>query len=189
MYILGLDVSTTYVGVCVLDGSSQIVKTSPHIVLLDHIDFKKCNDLWEKADKVKVWFKNLSIKTGLSGIFIEDALQKFSSGASSMQTIGTLIRFNALVSFIVREQTSITPEFIGSGAARKLCGLKMQQKKKCGLSHKEQTFNAMMSTDLSHIVWPKKLRGDKIVDWAYDQVDSYVIAKAGSVIQLRKCPK
>jgi hypothetical protein len=89
--------------------------------------------------------------------------------------------FNGLVSYFVRETWKIDPEHIMPARARKLIGLKMQQKKTCGLSHKEQTFDAIMASDLSHHTWPTK-RSGKPKDWAYDIVDAYVIAKAGVVL-------
>lgn len=177
MTVLGLDISTTYTGVTLLNDDGTIVE-------LAHIEFKKCKTVWEKADHVATWLAE-KVKTGRVGwdmitkIFIEDPAKKFSQGMSSASTIVTLARFNGLVSYIARNIFKTDPEYIAPGAARKACGLKMQQRKKCGLSHKQQTFDAIMASDLSHVTWPLKRRSTKIVDWAYDIVDSYVIAKAG----------
>lgn len=180
MTILGLDISTSITGIALLEPSDDEI---PNIVLLDHIHFKKCNTIWEKVDRVKDYFENASQNhkwTNIEAIYAEDALKKFSVGKSSASTIATTGRFNGLVSYVARNQFELDPVYISSGAARKACGLKMQQKKKCGgLTHKEQTFKAMMESDLSHITWPNKLRSKNIVDYAYDIVDAYVISKAG----------
>ena len=221
--VLGLDISTTYTGVALLemycdhcdgegwlwrrelpdtsdwDGSADDTRyTCPYCdrdsvhfemgtlnqLELVHIDFKKCNTVWDKADRVATWFdqKLASGAKGwknIEGIYIEDPAKKFSQGQSSASTIVTLARFNGLVSYIARNKFKLDPIYLAPGAARKACGLKMQQKKKCGKTHKQQTFDAMMATDLAHITWPLKMRSTNIVDWAYDIVDAYVIAKAG----------
>ncbi len=174
MIVLGLDISTTYTGVSVIDKELNIK-------LLEHIDFKKCNTVWEKADRVKTYFEDLQFDN-IERIFVEDPAKKFSMGASSAGTIVTLARFNGLVSYLARARWNIDPEYLAPSQARKLCGLKMQQKKVCNKSHKEQTFDAMMATDLKHIVWPNKKNSKNIVDWAYDRVDAYVISKAGVLL-------
>lgn len=179
MIVLGLDVSTTYTGVSLL-GSEQGSKI-PDVLLLDHIHFKGCNTIWDKIDVVKEYFDTVTTRDAWRSpdrIFVEDPVKRFTVGASSANTIMLAARFNGLVSYVVRNKFNIEPEYITSGAARTACGLKMKQRKKCGLSHKEQTFNEMMQTDLSHLVWDKKRNG-KVVDHAYDIVDSYVIGKAG----------
>lgn len=140
--------------------------------------------MWTKADHVRdtlvSWCADARF-SGLTHVFIEDAAKRFSPGMSSAETIGTLLRFNGLTSFLVHEIFGIDPAYIAVGQARKLCGLKMQQKAKAGgLGHKDQTYAAIMSTDLKSTVWPTKKSG-KTVDWAHDVVDAYVIAKAGHV--------
>lgn len=186
MSVLGLDISTTYIGVVLLDDSwkaSDVTIPKQAILLMQHIDFKKCKTIWEKADKVKQWFEdNKSDLAGVKSIWIEDPAKKFTMGQSSASTIVTLARFNGLVSYIARNALNIDPDYIAPGAARKACGLKMQQKKRRGLTHKEQTFNAIMASDLAHVSWPKKMRSVNIVDWAYDIIDAFVVAKAGLTI-------
>ena len=173
MTALGLDISTSYTGVAILEPGNLI----PKIISLDYIHFKKCKTVWEKADRAATYIDAIPYK--IDEIYIEDLAKKFSAGMSSAGTIVTLARFNGLLSYMARNKFGVDPEYIAPGQARKLCGLKMQQKKKCGLSHKEQTFQAMMSSDLSHLTWPTKMRSTSIVDYAYDMVDAYVIAKAG----------
>jgi len=179
MSVLGLDISTTYTGVVVLE------KNDPPIILtLDHIEFKKCKTLWDKVDVVKSYFEAAKKKpefANVRSIMIEDPAKKFSMGKSSATTIVTLARFNGLVSYLVREVFGMDPEYIAASAARKAVGLKMQQKKKCGLTHKEQTATHIMSNDLKHITWPKKKSGE-VVDWSYDVIDAFVIAKAAIIL-------
>lgn len=178
MSVLGLDISTSYTGVAILEPDDL------KIIRLDHIHFKKCKTVWEKADRAAAYID--AITDDIDAIYIEDPAKKFSTGTSSAGTIVTLARFNGLLSYMARNKFGLDPEYLSPGQARKLCGLKMQQKKKCGMTHKEQTFQAIMKTDLSHITWPNKLRSTNIVDYAYDIVDAYVICKAGINLNHKK---
>jgi hypothetical protein len=176
MNTLGLDVSTTYVGVALLKNDGTILN-------LDHIDFKKCITLWDKADKVRGYLEGKREQhpewQQVSALYVEDAAKKFAKGKTSADTIATLLRFNGLCSYLARSVLGIDPVFIAPTSARKLCGLKMIPKQKCGKSHKEQTYDLLMASDLKHITWPLKLRSVNVVDWSYDIVDAYCVCKAG----------
>ena len=178
MKVIGFDISTAITGLAIIEGDSR----SCSIIKLDHIDFKKCKTLWQKADKV---YETLMLNKetpefqNIEKIAVEDAMLRFTPGKSSMQTISTLLRFNGLVSYMLYNIFEIEPQFISVGTARKTCGLRMQQKKNAGgLSHKEQCFKLMMERDLKDVKWPLKKNGDA-VDWSRDVVDAFVIAKAG----------
>ena len=58
--ILGLDVSTSVTGVCILDPGIIPDSKGAHIIYLDRVDFKKCKTLWEKADKIAIEFFDLA---------------------------------------------------------------------------------------------------------------------------------
>jgi hypothetical protein len=149
---------------------------------MSHVDFKECRTFWEKVDKIRKHFVTLKETTScVDHVFVEEPLMGFRTGMSSATTITTLMRFNGIVSMLAREAYGHDPEYIGSAHARKLCGVKLQQKIKCGLGHKEQTFTFMAEHDLKDVVWERKKRSNKIVDWAGDVVDAYVIARAGLI--------
>lgn len=186
--LLGLDVSTTYVGACLIDLDKPIDEVNAsHLVWWDHIEFKKANgkSTWTKADHVRstfaLWARKPEFKE-LSNVYIEAALMRFTPGMSSMQAIASLLRFNGIVSYLVHDVFSIEPTHITVGEARKLCGLKMQQKKNAGgMGHKEQTAQHFIAHDLQTITWPTKKNG-KPVDWRFDVIDAYCIARAGCAL-------
>lgn len=168
---LGLDVSTSVTGVCLIDNNTKILE-------IDRIEFKGCEDLWQKADRVKDELHKISKKySGNFCVALEEPLLGFQKGMSSAATITTLMRFNGIVSYISRDVFGVNPAYIGSAHARKLCGIKMQRTAIAGLSGKEQVFKYMSENDLKDIDWPKKKNG-KEVDWSRDATDAYVIAKA-----------
>jgi len=188
MIILGMDVSTSCTGVCVLDSDIQPDDKGSHILLLDKIEFKKEKTMWEKADRMRDYLHDLGygdarIKfKGPQRVVLEEALMAFQPGMSSAATISTLLRFNGIVSYIARKELGLTPEYIGSAAARKLCGIKLQQKKTCGKGAKDQVFDFLCANDLKHVVWDKKKSGLP-VDTSKDISDAYVIARAASLMQ------
>lgn len=186
--ILGLDVSTSCTGVCIVNSDVLPDDEGSHILVLEAIEFKGCTTLWDKADVVAEYladvvrgsFKDRSrMPTCPDRIVLEEPLMGFRPGMSSAQTISTLMRFNGIVSYIARNTFKAEPEYIGSAHARKLCGIKLQRTA-LGGPQKEQVFAHMAARDLKHVVWPVKKSG-KTVDWSRDACDAYVIARAASV--------
>lgn len=172
-YILGLDISTSILGICILN-SSLSLGDKDYIHKFDHINFKNCKSIWEKADLVNDYFSKCNLS--ISGISIEEPLMGFRQGMSSAQTISMLMRFNGIVSYLSRNTFKIDPAYINSAHARKLCGIKLQKTSIAG-PQKEQVFTHMKNHDLINISWDKKKNGD-IVDCARDMCDAYVVARA-----------
>lgn len=207
--ILGLDVSTSCTGVCVVDSAIEPDDKGSHILLLDRIEFGSektltgkvpaCATLWEKADRVKhaLGLIELQIATryGPHGlppvdgyrswqhhverVVLEEPLMGFRPGMSSAQTITQLMRFNGIISYIARNTFQKEPEYIGSAHARKLCGMKLQRTAVAG-PQKEQVFLHMSTHDLKHVSWPTTKTG-KTVPWSRDATDAYVIARAAAI--------
>jgi hypothetical protein len=181
-FIIGLDVSTSVTGICVLDPNVALDDNGSHISYLDRIEFKKCKTLWEKADKVALELDDICKKyQGSYKVALEEPLMGFRTGMSSAATITTLMRFNGIVSYISREIFKVDPEYIAASSARKLCGIKMQKTSIAGMNGKEQVFKYMSENDLKHVKWPIKKNGEA-VDWSRDATDAYVIARAATIL-------
>lgn len=176
-YVLGLDVSTTTTGVCIIDADVEPID-GKHIVFLDRIEFKKCKTFFDKTDLVKTELTSILSKyPGTYHVAIEEPLMGFSKGMSSATTITTLMRFNGIVSYIARSITNVDPDYVSAAHARKVCGVKLCRTSIVNMSHKEQVFKHMSENDLKLITWPKKKNGND-VDWSRDATDAYVIARA-----------
>jgi len=169
--IIGLDVSTSVTGVCILEEGT--------ILYLDRIQFRPSQTFWQKADDISAGLTSLkeSHPESTWRLVLEEPLLGFQKGMSSATTITTLMRFNGIVSYIGRGVFGVDPEYLGSAHARKLCGIKMQRTSVAGMNGKEQVFKYMSENDLSGIDWPKKKNGSP-VDWSRDATDAYVIARA-----------
>lgn len=180
--ILGLDVSTSCIGVCVLDSNFYENVWQTKIILLEAIEFPKCKTMWCKADRTFACLTSIAHQSNvppIDRVVLEEPLMGFRPGMSSAQTISTLMRFNGIVSYMARNIFNHEPEYIGSAHARKLCNIKLQRTA-IGGPQKEQVFAHMAANDLKDIQWPLKKSG-KTVDWSRDACDAYVIARAAAV--------
>lgn len=184
--VLGLDISTTYTGIALIDErmTERGLHDGSNIIDLDHIDFKGCDSFWDKARRVRDYFNdkraNVEQWKNIDRLFVEQSLQSFRPGLSSASTIVTLAKFNGLVSFFAMEAFGKEPVYVAANTARKACGIKLVRSASAGgKNHKEQTFSFMEANDLSGVKWPTKQRSDKLVDWSRDVTDAYVVAKGG----------
>src|SRR3990167_8499354 len=100
--ILGLDVSTSCTGVCVLDSNFYDNVWVTKIIVLEAFEFKDCKTLWDKADKVSEYLADMvrgsfEDRTRMplcpERVVLEEPLMGFRPGMSSAQTISTLMRF------------------------------------------------------------------------------------------------
>jgi len=161
--ILGLDISSSIVGYCVIDDDENICDIS-------YIDLRSIEDIF---DKVKYVIQNLFIikkNYDITKIGIEDFLQKFAFGKSNIKTIIKLSQINTLVSYEIFTNFGMRPIFFNSRSARKIV---------LGKSHnKKETFQ-IISQKYDSINWPKKKNGT-YADQAYDMSDSLIISLATS---------
>ena len=167
--ILGLDISTTTTGFAVLSLDGTVVE-------LGHISLGKLETVWDKADAIQTWAHQMVSHHTLTHIFVEQSLTAFRPGLSSAAVLASLTRFNGIASFIVRQETGLTPTFIGCTVARTACGIKVKKGKANGTG-KEQAFRHVTSLML-HREWPLTKTG-KVRQECFDEVDAYIIATAG----------
>lgn len=168
--ILGLDVSTSITGICVLNNNE--------IVFNDYIDTRKNKCFFEKTEKVKEYLKELFVKYEIEHIFVEQSLQSFRSGFSSAKTLSSLSRFNGVVSWLCYEISSIKPEYVAAISARKLCDIKVPR----GTKAKEVVIKKLLDSEESFVV--EYTKHGNIKQHYYDMADSIIIARAGHKIIL-----
>jgi Holliday junction resolvasome RuvABC endonuclease subunit len=177
--ILGLDISTSCTGWCLLNTEGTFVAAG-YIPLSSH----KC--MFRKAEESERAIEKLVSQNKITRIGIEQNLQSFRSGFSSAHTLSSLSRFNGIVSYIVFKKTGIFPEFINVNSARKHAGIKVIRKSKGGAPVKEQVFDwAKKEIENSKYLWPEKTlksgprKGQTIMHpGCYDIADALVIAIA-----------
>ena len=176
--ILGLDISTSCTGWCILDESCQLID-------MGFISPVKTKNLFEKAAQVSEEFSKIHINYDIKKIYVEENLQAFRPGFSSAKTLITLSRFNGIVSYLAFLEFEIEPAYINVNSARKNLGIKIAREKICGVSTKSQVLT-WVEKNIGIYSWPEKVlksgprKGLSIRDpRSFDMADAYVIAAAG----------
>ena len=117
--LMGLDISTTCIGICLLeyDGETPYGK----IIELTHVNpkvskkIKTIESLFLKKRIFQEEFLSLWKNKGISRVIIESPLLQ----SNNVNTVGTLLQFNGMISDCVYEVLGIVPEYISSYDARK----------------------------------------------------------------------
>lgn len=116
--ILGLDVSTTCIGCCLfLDDGSENGKiiTLTHVVPKIPGKIKGIESLFLKKKIFNDEFLSEWKGKGIDEVVIEEPLLR----SNNVETCGTLLRFNGMISDCVYTELGIVPEYISSYDARK----------------------------------------------------------------------
>lgn len=109
--VFGLDASTKTAGYAL---------TKERIPLeMNWIDLSKMETNKEKAHAISDFIINHPNFNDIEKIVLESPVIGFSKGATSQQTITTLIRFNGILEYVLQEKTGKTVELITSMQARK----------------------------------------------------------------------
>ena len=180
---IGLDISTSIIGICFLDISGNVIN-------LENINLKKQKCIFDKSNITKTtfekYFKDYLFEEDII-VYIEEAFQSFSSGFSSAKTLSQLNRFNGIVSYLSNQIFSTVPIYINVNSARKNLQIKINKKLK--ENTKEQVFQWVKNNIEIDFKWPEKIisRGPnkglvKFDESCYDMSDAYVICKAGFII-------
>tara|TARA_Y100000593_G_scaffold94720_1_gene195382 strand:- start:2188 stop:2745 length:558 start_codon:yes stop_codon:yes gene_type:complete len=180
--ILGIDVSTSKIGLTIMDYDMNLIKTQ--VIKLDSkadledrcIFLENCINHIETLNSInncKLYY--------IKEVFIEAAFVMFSGGKTTAMTMAKLQRFNGMVSYMIRRALGFTPTTIAANKARGLIGLKVKRGE---------------NTKLKVIEWVKKQYPDDfVVEYTRhgnpkpgtdDMADSVVIARAGLLIEREK---
>ncbi len=171
--ILGLDLSTSIIGLCVVDKGGNIFYK-------DYIDLRKEKTFFDKVEVAKDRILSTIRKNRISDVWIEQSLQAFRPGFSSAKTLLTLSKFGGIIEWIIYEGTGISPQYIGASSARKKCGITVPR----GEKGKEVVMRFLLDKEPSFVV--EYTKHGNIKKHFYDIADAIVIAKAGLICQQKK---
>ncbi len=181
--ILGLDISTSIIGITVLGKDGKIINT-------DALDLRNKNhypDIYTKYQKVFEYIRDLRHQSWydqnykFTHVFIEQSLQMFRSGFSSAKTLSTLSSFNGVVTYLCYRELGLKPEHLAATSARKSCGITIKK----GTKAKEQVVKFLLDNEPKFTV--EYTKSGNLKPKYYDIADSIVIAKAGyEICQSRK---
>jgi len=175
--ILGLDISTSVVGVAVIDNEQLVVST--------HWDISKNETLFNKAEHVGAELWQLRNEYKIEHIFIETALKKFIPGRSRADTIMKLAKFNGVVSWMCYENFDLEPTYINVNSARSLYGLSFPRGTK-GPKRKKMVVEAVIEKEKTAFTYEMARGGKNYKKGTDDRADAIVIARAGEFLLRNK---
>ena len=180
MIYLGLDVSTSITGYCMMDSDAP---PGHRLIEADGIIISHVKDTYTKGRVVRDQFRELLDMYKVDVIAVEESLQAFRRGLSSAKTLSTLARFNGIVCFIAQDEFEKETNLLNVVAARKSVGLKIDRKNKKENPIKAQVLEWVKKhPDFKDFNWPMKTlasgprKGQTIYDkQCYDIADAAVI--------------
>lgn len=163
--IIGLDISTRYVGYCVLQDDGSFVKVG-------HLDLSKEKNLYKKLDLFHVFFTTFPVEYQ---VFVESPLQR----SNNQNVVNLLQRWNGMLcSVLYRHFDSKEPIMIEQRTALKELGIKIPK----GIKGKDRKKYILQWVKDRGIIpednWAVKRTGNP-KDWCFDRADAYIIAASG----------
>jgi RNase H-fold protein (predicted Holliday junction resolvase) len=178
--ILGLDVSTKTIGLALFDMSSRDLLELTHISPRPKpIPDNKMEELFIKSETFK---KKLEEYKGLG--IIKCVIEEPLLNSNNAYTIGTLLRYNTLISKEVYDVLGIVPEYVSTYESRKRAFPELVQKNEKG---KFVLFGGYpKDCDKKQIVWELVAKREPQIQWLYtrnntlkkenfDMSDSYTV--------------
>ena len=178
--ILGLDVSTKTIGMALFDMSSRDLLELTHISPRPKpIPDNKMEELFTKSATFR---KKLEEYKGLG--IIKCVIEEPLLNSNNAYTIGTLLRYNTLISKEVYDVLGIVPEYVSTYESRKRAFPELVQKNEKG---KFVLFGGYpKDCDKKQIVWELVAKREPQIQWMYtknntlkkenfDMTDSYTV--------------
>jgi len=185
MKILGIDVSTSNIGFCVIDTEQPQMN---RVCEAYGLPLSKVRGLYAKSCELRSHIQRVSQDHDIAAIVVEEPLQSFRSRMSSAGTIALLNRFNGIVSYIARSELHCPLTLVNAVSARKSVGCSIDRKSTVGT--KDQVLQWVMDRpEMKSYQWPTKvLKGGpnkgktRRKEICYDIADAFVVATWGADI-------
>jgi len=181
-FILGLDVSTKTIGISLFNNKGQLLELTHISPKIKPVPETKTEELIKKADLFAEFVSKYS-KMNIKHVLIEEPLLR----SNNVNTVGTLLRFNGMVTKICYDVLDVTPEYISTYEARKNAFPELMQP---GASGKIVLFGAHpKDIDKKRVIWDLVSKREPKINWLldkkgelkkenFDMSDSYVVALA-----------
>jgi len=180
---LGLDISSSITGVVMLDKKTGALHFMGHVPLTS----TKLTNLFDKADAVIDWIKqNPPRNVKVSRIFVEANAKGYSMGFSSADTLFTLAKMNALVSYLTHKWYGVPVLDINVTSARSKIGYKNNKGDKRPVKEKVREFVLLNNPHLpfkTRTVQVGKKKGSVVpAAGVEDEIDAWVICRGGQIL-------
>ena len=118
--ILGIDVSTSKIGYCVVDPQQNLIEVNFKKLKEDTLEDKAYEFFHKELTRIKNTYK-------ITHVRIEEPFTMFSGGKTTAGTMSKLQRFNGMVSVLSYICFDIIPTLVPSRSARSRCGIKIKR--------------------------------------------------------------
>jgi hypothetical protein len=163
--VLGLDISTSTIGMCGISLEKELK-------FLSYVTLKKQKGLYSKADAFKE--ELLKYKDIVTDVAIEEPLVMYKDGFSRAQILSMLSQFNGMCGMLSYFIYNTEPVMYNVNTARKLAVPEMKFPKG---SNRKFIVQENMESKYPEIDWPLKRTGT-LKDECYDMADAMIIALA-----------
>lgn len=180
-YLLGLDISTSCLGLCLIDENENVIT-------LDGIKLTSTSltNMWEKADRAIEEIKRLVGDKQVSKVFVEANAKMFSTGFSSADTLFTLSKFNGIISYLAYKAFNAEIIDVNVTSARKAIGFNNTRADKRPVKEKVFEFITSLHPDLpwkKHVAKTGKSVGQEVFNIEMrDACDAFVVVVGGNRI-------
>ena len=177
--ILGLDISTSVVGVAIVDPETK------DQIVSEHIDLTKIDSVFSKAELVGSELWQIGNNHDIKNLFVETALMRFIPGRSRADTIVKLAKFNGIVSWMCYDTFGLQPTYLNVNTARSLYGLSFPRGTK-GPKRKKMVIEAVIEKEKTAFKYEMARGGKNYKKGTDDRADAIVIARAGEFLLRNK---
>ena len=177
--ILGLDISTSIVGIAVINPETK------ELVVSEHIDLTKIDSVFSKAELVGSELWQIGNNHDIKNLFVETALMRFIPGRSRADTIVKLAKFNGIVSWMCYDTFGLQPTYLNVNTARSLYGLSFPRGTK-GPKRKKMVIEAVIEKEKTAFKYEMARGGKNYKKGTDDRADAIVIARAGEFLLRNK---
>jgi len=176
--VLGLDISTKTIGWALFDYNTQKLLELTHFSPIIKPQPKdKIEELMLKVDAFQEKMESYK-DLGITKVVIEEPLLN----SNNVWTVGTLLRYNSMISRVIYEKLNIIPNYISTYNSRKFAWPDLVSQNEKG---KNVLFGGMpKNIDKKEIIWKKVSESEPQITWlytrnntlkkeCYDQADAY----------------
>ena len=118
--ILGIDVSTSKIGYCVVDPQQNLIEVNFKNLKEDTLEDKAYEFFHKELTRIKNTYN-------ITHVRIEEPFSMFSGGKTTAGTMSKLQRFNGMISVLSYICFDMVPTLVPSRSARSKCGIKIKR--------------------------------------------------------------
>ena len=170
MHILGLDISSSKIGIALMKDDQ--------LVISEVIKFKSNLSLEERALAFRERMQNIEQHYVIYDVYVEQPALMFKGGKTTAFTMAKLQRFNGMCCFIVREVFDQDAQMVNVRSARRVLNIKVPRggnTKKIIIQEVEKRMGDQFKYNLTHKGTPQPGTDDR--------ADAIIVALAGPLLE------